>query len=162
MWKGPFWEGVWPCLDPWDSVRLRSASAYWNVPEKYGPHGELFFFFIKKELVVASKEVSSKPFISAETLKAYALIGLHLLAAEGEAGSSDGSALSRGLGALASSLELPHGRGPSLPRSEGCLLGKLRVTGLPLYTVITVPERSLAEPSHQQSLSLPPWTGCDN
>ena len=22
MWEGTFWEGVWPCLDPWDSVRL--------------------------------------------------------------------------------------------------------------------------------------------
>ena len=30
-----------------------------------------------------------KPFVSTETLKACALIGLHLLAAEGEAGSSD-------------------------------------------------------------------------
>ena len=41
--KGRFWEGVWPCLDPWDSVRLRTASTCWNVPGKHGPHGELFF-----------------------------------------------------------------------------------------------------------------------
>ena len=40
------------------------------------------------ERVVASDEVSSNPFVSAETQKACALIGLHLLAAEGEAGSS--------------------------------------------------------------------------
>ena len=39
----PIWEGVWPYLDPWDSVCLRTASVEWNVPGKYGPHGELFF-----------------------------------------------------------------------------------------------------------------------
>ena len=44
--SGPFWEGVWPCLGPWDSVRLRTASTHWNVPRKYGPHGELFFFLL--------------------------------------------------------------------------------------------------------------------
>ena len=37
---------------------------------------------------MASNDVSSNPFVSAETLKACALIGLHLVAAEGEAGSS--------------------------------------------------------------------------
>ena len=45
------WEGVSPYLDPMDSVPvcLRTASMEWNVPGKYGPHGELFFFLIKKE-----------------------------------------------------------------------------------------------------------------
>ena len=39
-------------------MRLRTASMHWNVPGKYGPHGELFFFLIKKEqMVVASNEV---------------------------------------------------------------------------------------------------------
>ena len=52
-----------------------------------------------------------------------------------------GSALSRGLEAPASGLELPHGSGPSLPRNEGRVLGELRVAGFPLFTVITVPER---------------------
>ena len=88
MWEGPFWEGVWPCLDPWDSERLRTASTFWTGPGKYGPHGELLFFLVKKEPVVASDDVSSNSFVSAETLKACALIGLHFLAAEGEAGSS--------------------------------------------------------------------------
>ena len=55
----PVWEGVWLCLDPWDSVRLRTASTHWNVPGKNGPHGELFFFVVKKEPVVASSDVSS-------------------------------------------------------------------------------------------------------
>ena len=56
----PFWDFVWPCMDTWDSVRLRTASTHWNVPG-YGPHGELFFFLIKKELVVASNEVLPNP-----------------------------------------------------------------------------------------------------
>ena len=43
------WEGVWPYLDPMDGVCLRTASMEWNVPGKYGPHGELFFFLIQKE-----------------------------------------------------------------------------------------------------------------
>ena len=88
MWESQFWEGVWPYLDPWDSVRLRAASAHWNVPGEYGPHGELFFFLIQKEPVLASSMELPNPFVSAETLKACALIGLHLLAAEGEIGSS--------------------------------------------------------------------------
>ena len=92
MWKRPVWEGVWPCLDPWDSVRLRTTSTHWNVPGKYGPHGEPCFFLIKKEQVVASDEVLPNPFVSAETVKACALVGLHLLAAEGEGGSSGGQA----------------------------------------------------------------------
>ena len=31
---------VWPYLDQWDSVRLRTTSTHWNVPKKYGHHGE--------------------------------------------------------------------------------------------------------------------------
>ena len=42
-------EGVWTYLDPMDSVSLRTASMEWNVPVKYGPHGELFFFIFQKE-----------------------------------------------------------------------------------------------------------------
>ena len=40
----PIWEGVWPYLDPMDSVCSRTASTEWNVPGKHGPHGELFLF----------------------------------------------------------------------------------------------------------------------
>ena len=75
MWERPFWKGFWPYLGPWDSVRLRTASTCWNVPAKYGPHGELFFFHMKEEQVVASSEVLPNPFVSAETLKGCALIG---------------------------------------------------------------------------------------
>ena len=49
MWEKPIWEGVWPYLDPRDSVCSRTASMVWSVPGKYGPHGELFFFLIQKE-----------------------------------------------------------------------------------------------------------------
>ena len=39
---------------------------------------------------MASNDVSSNPFVSADTLKACALIGLHLVAAEGDTGSGGG------------------------------------------------------------------------
>ena len=74
-------------LTPWDSVRLRTTSTHWNVPGKCGPHGKLFFFLVKKEPVVASNEVLPNLFVSAETLKVCALVGVHLLAAVGGAGS---------------------------------------------------------------------------
>ena len=88
MGEGPHWEGVWPCLNPWDVVRLRTSSSCWNVLGKYGPHSELFFFLFEQEPVSLTKAVPFKPVVSAETLKAFALIVLHLLEAEGEAGSS--------------------------------------------------------------------------
>ena len=45
----PIWEGVWRYLDAMDTVCLRTVSMEWNVPEKYGPHGGLFFFLIQKK-----------------------------------------------------------------------------------------------------------------
>ena len=94
--KKSYWEGVWPSLHPWDVAELRTTVSAWNVPGKYGPHGELFFFLVKKEPVVASDDEASNPFVSAETLKACALIGLQLLAAEDEAGSSRSQSLDLG------------------------------------------------------------------
>ena len=41
---------------------MRTAFTYWNVPRKFGPHGELFFVLVKKELVMVSKDVSSTHF----------------------------------------------------------------------------------------------------
>ena len=71
LWVKPIWEGVWPYLDPMDSVCLRTASMNWrNVPGKYGPHGELFF--------VIQKEVAARP--------DSALIALHTIAEEGRDG----------------------------------------------------------------------------
>ena len=60
-----------------------------SVPGKCGPHGKLSFFQIKKE-PVASNEVPSNSFLCAETLRACALMGPHVLAAEAEAGSGGG------------------------------------------------------------------------
>ena len=34
MWDKPLWEGVWPYLDPWDTVRLRTASTHWTACSK--------------------------------------------------------------------------------------------------------------------------------
>ena len=82
MWDKPLWEGVWPYLDPWDSVGLHTASTHWNVPKKHGPHGGLFFFLLKEEPMVLSELVELGPCIPAETVKACALIGLHMMAEE--------------------------------------------------------------------------------
>ena len=57
------WEGVWPYADPWDSVCFRTASTEWNVPGQYGPHGELFFFMIQKELAIVPDSETFSPFI---------------------------------------------------------------------------------------------------
>ena len=67
-WEGPNWEGVWPCLDPWDVVRLRTSSTHWNVQVKYGPHSE-FFLLPHQEGAGGSRAVQFNPFVSAETLK---------------------------------------------------------------------------------------------
>ena len=69
-------------VEPWDSVRLRTASTHWNAPRKYGPHGELFFFLLKKEPMVLSELTEFGPCFSAETVKACTLIGLHMMAEE--------------------------------------------------------------------------------
>ena len=66
MWEGPYWEGVWPYLDPWDVVGLRTTSSVWNVLGKYGPHGELFFFLIKNEPFALTKALAFKPIVPAE------------------------------------------------------------------------------------------------
>ena len=82
MWNKPLWKRVWRCLDLWDNVRLRTASTHWNVPGKYGPQGELFFFHLKKEPMVLSKLVEFGLCFSAETVKARALTVLHMMAEE--------------------------------------------------------------------------------
>ena len=53
----PLWEEILcPFLDAWDSVRLRTTSTQWNVPGRYGPHGELFFFLLEKEPMVLREQ----------------------------------------------------------------------------------------------------------
>ena len=60
----PLWEEVlWPFLDARDSVRLRTTSTQWNVPGRYGPKGELFFFLLEKEPMVLRELVRLGPSI---------------------------------------------------------------------------------------------------
>ena len=32
VWPGPCWEGLRPCLDPRDVLRMRTTASRWNVP----------------------------------------------------------------------------------------------------------------------------------
>ena len=79
LWEKPIWEGVWPYLDPWDSVCLRTASA----PGKCGPARRALF-------LPDSERAGDDPhsFFSADVLKKCALIGMHIIAEEGRGGKS--------------------------------------------------------------------------
>ena len=91
----PLWEEVfWLFLGAWDSVRLRTASTQSNVPGKYGRYGELFFFFLKKKPMVLSELVRFGPSIPVETVKACALVSLHMMAEENSGWSENGSSVS--------------------------------------------------------------------
>ena len=111
MWEGPYWKSHVNC----NGLRLVGVSIFakdvgktflgrrlalpgpmgpgtlahiiqlLECPGKCGTHSELFFFFYQE----GAQAMPLKPVVSAEALKACALIGLHLLAAEDEAGSSD-------------------------------------------------------------------------
>ena len=73
----PLWEEVlWPFLDAWDSVRLRTTSTQWNVPGRYGPYGELFFFLLEKGANGPQGAESAGASIPVEAVKACALVGL--------------------------------------------------------------------------------------
>ena len=62
------------------------------MPGKYGPHGELFFVLIQKELATLPGSETFSPFFnadirtslfSADVLKKCALIALHVIAEHG-------------------------------------------------------------------------------
>ena len=97
LWEKPIWEGVWPDLDPWDSVCSRTASVEWNVPGKYGPHGELFLFLIQKEPATVPGSETFSPFLNADIstpvfsadVQKCALIARHFIAEEGRSGEMD-------------------------------------------------------------------------
>ena len=73
----PLWEEVlWSFLGAWDSVCLRGSSTQWNVLERYGPYGELFFFLLEKEPRVLKELVLFVPSIPVEAVKACALVDL--------------------------------------------------------------------------------------
>ena len=107
LWETPIWEGVWPYLDPMESVCLRTAPIEWNVPGKYGAHGELFCFLIQKvpATVLGSETLTPflnadirTPLLSADVHKKCALIALHLIAEEGRDGKDGGHAVGLGDG----------------------------------------------------------------
>ena len=66
LWEKPMWKGIWLHLDPMDCVCLRTASVEWNVPGKYGPHGELFFFLFEKEPALPPVGETFSPFFKAD------------------------------------------------------------------------------------------------
>ena len=59
----PIWEGVWPYLDARWIVCVCAQSMEWNVPEKYGPHGGLFFFLIQKKPAIVPNSEAFNSFI---------------------------------------------------------------------------------------------------
>ena len=78
-----------------DTVCLRTAFMVWNVPGKYGPHGELFLFLIQQEPASVPGSETFSPFFnadictplfSADVSKKCALLALHLVAEEGRDG----------------------------------------------------------------------------
>ena len=83
-----------------DSVCLRTASMEWNVPGKYVPHGELFFFLMQKEQAIVPDSETFSPFInpdirtpffSADFFKKCALLALLIMAEKGRDGDKMGS-----------------------------------------------------------------------
>ena len=68
LWEKPIWEGVWSHWDPMDGVCVcvfRTASVEWNVPGKYGSHGELFFSLIQREPALAPVDETFSHFFKA-------------------------------------------------------------------------------------------------
>ena len=59
----PTWEGVWPYLDPMDSVCLRTASMAWK---KSSTCGHYFFFLIQKEPATVPGSETFSPFFNAD------------------------------------------------------------------------------------------------
>ena len=116
----------------------------------------------RKELVALAQAVPFEPFVSAETLKASALVGLHYLAADGEAGSSGCQSPEETCGdtvarkALTGTATLSHGlkaeallhRGSANQRgkpSSECFRSKLaRRKGVPLPAVFTLFEQEVS------------------
>ena len=66
LWEKLMCQGIWPHLDPIDSVCLRTASMEWNVPGKSEPHGELFFFLFEKEPALPPVGETFSPFFKVD------------------------------------------------------------------------------------------------
>ena len=96
LWENPIWEGVWLfAWIRWIVCVYAQRPRIWNVPGTYGSHGELFFFLIQKEPATVPVGETFGPFFnadirtphpsplfSADVLKKFALIALHVMAEE--------------------------------------------------------------------------------
>ena len=65
-----------------------------ECPGRYGPYGELSFFLLKKEPMVLWELVRFGLSIPVESLKACALIGLHIMIQENSGRSENGCCVS--------------------------------------------------------------------
>ena len=73
------------CLALFGSVGQRAFALSLHAverPREVSPHGELFFFLLEKDQVALGELIELGPCVSAETVKACALIGLHMMAEE--------------------------------------------------------------------------------
>ena len=63
LWGKPLWEKVWPFSARGTLCVCAQRPRIGTSQGSMGPHGELFFFLVKKEPVVASNEVLPGPFV---------------------------------------------------------------------------------------------------
>ena len=79
----PLWEEVlWPFLDAWDSVRLRTTSTQWNVPGRYGVRRASSFSLGRKSRWPSGSWFRFGASIPVRSSEACALVGLHMMAEE--------------------------------------------------------------------------------
>ena len=71
-----------------------ASAPQWNVPGRYGPYSELFFFLLLKEPLVLRELVRFGPSIPVKAAKACALIGLHTRFEENAWRSDSGTSVS--------------------------------------------------------------------
>ena len=85
---------------------------------RYGPHGELFFFLLKREAMVIRELVRFGPSIPVEAVKAFALVGLHMMAEENpwlsDSGSTSSSSSENSVGNDALCVIGLHGSGDKI------------------------------------------------
>ena len=62
LWEKPIWEGVWPYLDPMDSVPYAQRHGV----ECARKVGELFFFLIQKDPAMVPGSETFSPFLNAD------------------------------------------------------------------------------------------------
>ena len=132
LWEKLIRKGIWPYLDPMDSVCLRTASTVRNVPGKYGPPGELFFFLIQKEPAAVPGSETFSPFFNADirtpssllmSSRSARLSHLHLLAEEGKDGEDGGHAAALGTNGKWAAQRVQRGRVQAKPgrKTKVCL-----------------------------------------